>query len=60
MLHRYEVFSDRSEEQSQSVPRPPGARDSLCRVTIDRPFLFLIRDIGVGTALFLGRVMDPS
>ncbi len=29
-------------------------------VTIDRPFIFLIRDIPTGTILFLGHVTDPS
>jgi serpin B len=30
------------------------------QLTIDRPFVFAIRDIPTGTILFLGRVTDPS
>lgn len=30
------------------------------QVTIDRPFVFMIRDIETGTILFVGRVMNPS
>ncbi len=30
------------------------------RVNIDRPFIFLIRDIATGTVLFAGRVVNPS
>lgn len=29
-------------------------------ITIDHPFIYVIRDKGAGTLLFIGRVMDPS
>ena len=29
-------------------------------VTIDRPFIFLIRDIETGAVLFVGRVLNPA
>lgn len=30
------------------------------RVAVDRPFVFLIRDLKTGTVLFLGQVLDPT
>ena len=29
-------------------------------VTVDRPFIFIIRDHGTGTVLFVGRVSNPD
>jgi serpin B len=37
-----------------SVPAEP------VEVTIDRPFIFLIRDIETGAVLFVGRVLNPE
>lgn len=37
-----------------AVPEPP------VEVTLDHPFIFLIRDIDTGAVLFVGRVMNPA
>ena len=41
------------------VMQTESAKLEPVRVTVDRPFIFLIRDRATGTVLFLGRVMAP-
>ncbi|MCZ6544188.1 MAG: serpin family protein, partial [Chloroflexi bacterium] len=38
----------------ESAPADP------VQLIVDRPFLFLIRDVETNTILFLGRVLDPT
>jgi serpin B len=42
------------------VMRAGGAPAEPVVLRVDRPFLFVLRDVPTGTVLFLGRVTDPS
>jgi serpin B len=42
------------------VMRLTAAPPQPVEVTLDRPFLFLIRDVQTGAILFVGRVMNPK
>ncbi len=42
------------------VMRASGMPAEPVTVTVDRPFLFALRDVPTGAVLFLGRVADPS
>jgi serpin B len=37
-----------------------SASSGLVELVVDRPFIFLIRDVRTGATLFVGRVLDPS
>ena len=37
-----------------------SAPAEIVKVTVDRPFIFFIRDIGTGAILFVGRVVNPT
>lgn len=37
-----------------------GGPSDIVELTVDRPFLFVIRDDETGAILFMGRVLDPS
>jgi serpin B len=55
------VFIDVNETgtEAAAVTSLGVAADGNPRLTIDHPFLFLIRDDKSGTILFMGRVVDP-
>ncbi len=42
------------------VMRATAAPAEPVRFSVDRPFLFALRDVPTGAILFLGRVLDPS
>jgi serpin B len=43
-----------------AVAMEEEAPEPLVELTIDRPFIFLIRDIETDAILFIGRVLNPA
>jgi serpin B len=64
VLHKAFVSVDEAGTEAAAatavVMRATGLPAEPVKVTVDRPFIFLIRDIETGTIVFVGRVMNPS
>jgi serpin B len=63
VLHKAFVSVDESGTEATAataVVMEEEAPEPLVKVTVDRPFIFLIRDIETGAILFVGRVLNPA
>ena len=61
IVHKAFVSVDEAGTEAAAATAVVLGIESLpLSVTIDRPFVFLIRDIETGAILFVGRVTDPS
>lgn len=63
-LHRveHEAYVEVDEQGTRAAAATGGVMEGSHgpTVEVDRPFLYLIRDQGAGTILFIGRVNDPT
>lgn len=61
-LVEHEAFIEVDEEGTRAAAATGGAMvvSHGPTITIDQPFIYVIRDQGAGTILFIGRVTDPS
>jgi len=63
VLHKAFVAVDEKGTEAAAATAVVIGRTSLpqpATMTVDRPFVFLIRDIPTGAILFMGRVVDPT
>ena len=63
VLHKAFVSVDEAGTEAAAATAVVMAGSGLeppAEVTIDRPFIFLIRDIKTGAIIFVGRVLDPA
>jgi serpin B len=67
VVHKTFISTDEAGTEAAAatavIMRSIGASEKPIKpfeVTIDRPFVFFIRDIKTGTILFVGRLVDPS
>jgi len=62
VLHKAFVSLDEAGTEAAAataVIMEEEAPEPLVELTIDRPFIFLIRDIETGAIIFVGRVLNP-
>ncbi len=65
VVHKAFVAVDEAGTEAAAATAVSGAPsagppESPVQVTLDRPFVFLIRDIETGAVLFVGRVLNPG
>ena len=64
VVHKAFVFVDEEGTEAAAATGVNmllgGFGEDSIAVTVDRPFIFLIRDTGTGAILFLGRVSNPD
>jgi serpin B len=64
VVHQANITVDESGTEAAAATAVIVGRTSLpskiARMTVDHPFLFVLRDDPTGTILFLGRVTDPT
>jgi serpin B len=62
VVHQAWVSVDESGTEAaaaSAVVMEAGLEEGIIEFTVDRPFIFLIRDIETGTILFVGMVLNP-
>ncbi len=64
VIHKAFVSVDEAGTEAAAatavIMKLTAAPEEPIAVTVDRPFIFLIRDIETGTILFIGRILNPS
>ena len=60
VVHKAFVSVDEEGTEAAAATAAVFLESEPTLVTVDRPFIFLIRDRATGAALFLGRVMNPK
>lgn len=60
LYHRTIVSVDEHGTYAVAATAAEMVGPDVPTVRLDRPFIFLIRDIETGTVLFIGQVLNPS